>query len=518
MRPIISNLVFAAWLAAVCLAEPSRGAQERAVGAAADERAFRAAVEAAPGVRVAAMQAFLADYPESEYRDVVYPQLLEALAADGASEELDRAVCGYIEGTAGQGSGRVALAYVSATDVLLRHDSLPARRAALIDQALGPVAQGMPADVRSRFLSLLSRTLLRHKAYDQAASAAGQALKAAMPDPPGELYFTLGKIHEARGDHDAALDAYLDAGSRRGPREILEALRDAYTKKYGSLDGLHEKLDALRLARPRAFDPGRYARPPGDAAASTVLVELFTGAECGPCVAADIAVGGLLDRFDRDTVAVLQYHIHAPGPDPLANPDSVRRSEYYGVAGTPTGFVGGTARVYGGGGAGAGPRLFSMYAAKIEPLIPKPPRARFGDVRFASEGGAVRVSGRATVDAGAARDRLRLRIALVEEVVHYTGGNGVHFHHFVVRKLLGPENGATFDGADTLAFSESIPLEALSGSLKAYLDRFEKEEETDRPGFRFEEKPAVVDPGKLGVVVFVQDDGTSEVLNSTFAR
>ncbi len=249
-----------------------------------------------------------------------------------------------------------------------------------------------------------------------------------------------------------------------------------------------------------------------------MLVELFTGAECGPCVAADLAVGGLSDRFDRDTVAVLQYHIHAPGPDPLANPDAVGRAEYYGVAGTPTGFVGGTVRLYGGGAAAVGPRLFSMYTAKIEPLVGKPPRARFADLEFVSAAGSVRVSGRATVDAGAPRDRLRLRIALVEEVVHYTGGNGIHFHHFVVRKLLGPGDGMPFRGGDGVAFSESVSVEALSGSLKEYLDGFEKEQAAEWPGFRFDEKPAGIDPKKLGVVVFVQDDGTHEVLNSTFAH
>ena len=53
-----------------------------------------------------------------------------------------------------------------------------------------------------------------------------------------------------------------------------------------------------------------------------VVVELFTGAECPPCVSADVAFDALLETYKPNEVVLLEYHLHIPGPDPLTNADS----------------------------------------------------------------------------------------------------------------------------------------------------------------------------------------------------
>jgi hypothetical protein len=554
MRLIIRTIVLVACVAVGCAVAAGSRISQSGAGGATEEQAFRAAMSSSdpgsrrqalekfladfpesrhreearvqittgisdPDERIAAIRRFLADYPESEYRDVVFPQMIEVMARTGGHDAaLESAVDEYIKGTHDVPPGNIGQSFGTAIEILLRYRALEGKRTDLLRKAVGSVAQGMAPETRSRFLLLLSKILYRYQAYDQAVTITEQALAEAMPDPPGELYYMLGKIQEARGNDDAALDAYMNAGARRGAREIKTALRDAYRKKHGSLDGLHEELDGLMLARPKQFDPGKYARSETDLNGSTVLVELFTGAECGPCIGADMVAGSLGDYFDRETVSVLQYHIHAPGPDPLTNPDTVDRARYYGVRGTPTSFVGGSERVFGGGTAAIVPRLFSTYRTKIDALAKKQPKARFEDLKLVSDGGDIRVSGRAVIAPGVGQDQLRLRIALVEQVVHYTGGNGIHFHHFVVRKMLGPEEGTPFKGNDGVTFSQSVNLKALSGSLKQYLDDYEKDQSGQWPGFQFDEKPSDIDPKQVGVVVFVQDDGTSEVLNSRFVN
>ena len=71
-----------------------------------------------------------------------------------------------------------------------------------------------------------------------------------------------------------------------------------------------------------------------------VLVELFTGTQCPPCVATDVAFDALLKTYKPGQVALLQYHLHIPRPDPLTTADAEARGRrYYGDAidpGTPT--------------------------------------------------------------------------------------------------------------------------------------------------------------------------------------
>ena len=62
------------------------------------------------------------------------------------------------------------------------------------------------------------------------------------------------------------------------------------------------------------------------------VLELFTGAQCPPCVAADVAFDALEKSYKHTDLILLQYHMHIPGPDPLTNPDTMLEIETAGVA------------------------------------------------------------------------------------------------------------------------------------------------------------------------------------------
>src|SRR5262249_34169819 len=81
-----------------------------------------------------------------------------------------------------------------------------------------------------------------------------------------------------------------------------------------------------------------------------VLCELFTGGNCGPCVAADVAFSHLLKTYSPSEVVVLQYHEHIPQPDAMANTDAEQRFQYYFPerGGTPTFVISGAPAQRGG--------------------------------------------------------------------------------------------------------------------------------------------------------------------------
>jgi hypothetical protein len=237
-----------------------------------------------------------------------------------------------------------------------------------------------------------------------------------------------------------------------------------------------------------------------------VLVELFTGAECPPCVAADLGFDALEKTYKRNEVILLQYHVHIPGPDPLTNPDTLARLEFYKkkVEGTPTMLFNGKAGGEGGGPIAAAKKKYSEYREVIDPLLEKIPDAKIA-LTATMKGNEITI--KATVDdAVRTGENIRLRIAVVEDHVRYKGGNGLRYHHCVVRSFLGGARGlaVTKKGVEQNA---TVKLDSLRDKLNDYLEEFSKEAEFTRP-----DRPLAL--RGLRVVAFIQDDDTNDVLQA----
>ncbi|HEY2783462.1 MAG TPA: hypothetical protein VGJ05_00680, partial [Fimbriiglobus sp.] len=104
---------------------------------------------------------------------------------------------------------------------------------------------------------------------------------------------------------------------------------------------LEIRLDREYLASVPPFKPEPYAGRTEKGANQVVVMELFTGAQCPPCVAADVAFDALGKSYKHSDVLLLQYHLHIPGPDPLTNRDTLARASYYKVNSTPSTFFNG---------------------------------------------------------------------------------------------------------------------------------------------------------------------------------
>lgn len=140
-----------------------------------------------------------------------------------------------------------------------------------------------------------------------------------------------------------------------------------------------------------------------------------------------------------------------------------------------------------------------------------PPLATLTGFQANVDGQKITVAGQADLLPGAA-DKIKKatpRVALVQDMVPYTGADSVRFHCFVVRKLTGSAAGTPLQAAGTMtAFSESVNVTKLGKSLDAYLAKFEKDRSRNRGKCTFQDKMARIDPKQLLVVAFVQDDQT----------
>jgi len=269
-----------------------------------------------------------------------------------------------------------------------------------------------------------------------------------------------------------------------------------------------EERDYAEYVKQFPFKPDPYPgrQGPGN---RVVLVEMFTGAECPPCVAADLAYDGIGRTYKPSEVLRLQYHLNIPFPDPLTNIAGLARQKYYGVNGTPAAFVNGKTIDDTGGPAGVAVQRFTNFRRLIDPLLELPAFAKL-NLTAARDGDKITVQAKVSelVKPG---ERVRLRIFLAEEVVRYRGGNGVRYHHAVVRCALSPEIGFPLRQATTEQSAE-LNLGDLGKALAADLEKFQKDSDEVSNADR------LLVPKTLFVVAVVQDDGTREVIQAARAE
>jgi hypothetical protein len=284
-------------------------------------------------------------------------------------------------------------------------------------------------------------------------------------------------------------------------KRVLEALSTALMRadKADEAQEVEARLKKIELVKTEPF-AGRKAQ--SDRA---VLVELFTGAQCRPCIAADLAFDALGRTYKPNEVVLLQYHLHIPAPDPLTNADAEARAEFYGIDSTPSIFFSGKAGPPGGGSSDDAPERYREYRSAAEPVLEKPARAKL-QASAEKKGTKVAITAEVT-DLDKPGEQVRLRLALVEERVHYIGANRLPQHHGVVRALPGGNAGFALKDKST-KHSVTIDLDDLRKALKKYLDDFTAEK-APFPG----RQPAL-DFKNLRVVAFVQDDKSKEVLQA----
>jgi hypothetical protein len=336
---------------------------------------------------------------------------------------------------------------------------------------------------------------------------------------------------------DAEQFDYLATAALAG-RLTPEAYADfqaVYRKMHGgSLDGVEEMLDArYEKDGPKAPEVTRYEKA-AERSERVVLAEVFTGAGCPPCVAADLAFESAMHRYSSKDLAVLMYHMHVPRPDPMANPYTQSRAKFYAVPGVPTYAIDGDAKT----GGGAADNALPFYKKSLEPVIDKRLTVK-ADAALTLKASGTDKAVKATVALSPIESKsakLRLHLVLAEEEIHYSGENGIRFHPMVVRSMAStgseppkpPAEGAKPEVTPTMPIpilgfpvepGKAKTVEYTFDLAKVTADGLANLEDLEKnsaryPNHKFVQKKHEVNPKTLLLVAFVQDEESKQVLQA----
>jgi hypothetical protein len=465
------------------------------------------------GARIKELERIKAAYPQSSMLAAIDRHIFEAWV--GLCESVD-AVDQLQKPLLSQGTGFALMDnFYFACDRVVNHRNFArfdkARVADLIESyvagflkaAADPAVTAEIPEDQKKYIATYAASMFLYEA--QAHLHAGQAgkMRAALEQcrktgaPLGpsfayysaEAYVLEGRTAEAAEAYfTAAVDSYKDAEAKA---------RAFHQKAHGTLGGFDARLEAKRRELP--YRAERVA-PAAGWKGKAVLAELFTGSECPPCVAADLGFDGLMEAFESRYAVVLEYHLPIPGPDPLMNPATRKRQDFYGVSSTPTPFFDGERKFPGGGARARAEAKYREYRGEVEARVYESPAVVL-EVAGVRRGGAV--------DVDCSFDRALpgavVNVVLVEKEAEYRGSNGLAYHKMVVRDIV------SLDPQGRTA-RVSFDLAAIEAASNKHLEAYEKERV-----FRFREKKAAVDPARLAVVLFAQDPATKKVLNAAYA-
>jgi thiol-disulfide isomerase/thioredoxin len=417
----------------------------------------------------------------------------------------------------------------------------------------------MPGYVRmGQIQSLVLKLVDKKVALDKAESLVGEAMEYLDKDfkqTQAQGIETLGIVHLAKGDTKRAEKELTDAFATnntltRAPVELaqLEAkrgndravltylmplsasgklkaadedmLRASYKKIHnGSLASFDADVDKIYLEKfPNPIKTVETYKATAARTNRVVLAEMFTGAGCGPCVSADLALDKVAERYADADVITLAYHANIPLPDPMVIAGGEVRRNYYKVNGVPTIEVDGTGKV-GGGGREQAPRTYADYVTMVDKALETSPSANV-TVRATTDGTKINITATASSVKSDAKD-LKLQVVLAEHELRFVGENGIRFHSMVVRGVAGENQGGFAVNASGETTAEwTFDLAAIGDDLtKTLAAEITKRRATETPGSTPREYRAdghamvTIDPSSLSVVAFVQEtkgEGTAQ--------
>ncbi len=290
-------------------------------------------------------------------------------------------------------------------------------------------------------------------------------------------------------------------------RVLTKAGKAADAKKYEADLAKLEAQDLAAYAKETvAFETPAFA---GRTAKSdrVAVVEVFTGAECPPCVAADAAFDALLKTYKPADVVCLQYHLHVPGPDPLTNEDTMGRAAvaFGEKISAPRLLVNGKETIKGGGALAVAKEKYTDLRAAVEKGLEEPAKAKLALTVTRGDKGLVVKA--AVSDLDKPGEKVMLRFAVVEPLVRYVGGNGARFHQNVVRAMPGGATGFPLP-KKALDQTVAVNVDDVRGGLGKYLDKFAE----DFAPFPTPARPLALK--NLKVIAFIQDDASGDILTA----
>lgn len=525
MRPLFAALLCLPLALAQVPAPPAKPA------APPDRAAFQAAVnQKDAAAKVAALEKFLADFPTSQMVSGARREIVStALKQDPAQGVVKATTLAASLGA----NDAAAINRQIATELLAQKKLLPEAEKAAVAALRAFNLPDFAAEARKgaeRFKQpapsegqLKGRFEAQLAQYRETAGLvmieAGNAvegrviLERALSANPAltNTAAALAMLAEKQGRADESLRLYAHAMLARPAAASRTAFAAAWKKQKGEADPAPYLDDLYRSAFKSPLHPERYTASP-KRSGRVVLGEIYTGAGCPPCVAADLAFDAVLERYSRPEVAIVAYHEHIPRPDPMTNPDTIARWKWQQGMGVPTYAIDGEPVGLGGGPREYAEGIEEMLRGRIESRLETAPGAEM-KLEVAHKGGTV--VAKAKVGKAEASPDLVLNIVLVEKQLTYSGENGIRFHPMVARAIAS----YPMKGKKSASHSHRFDLAKVEAALVRHSEEFEKfDERHNKDGkFRFFERKTDVDEGHLAVVAFVQDARTKQVLQAVYS-
>jgi tetratricopeptide (TPR) repeat protein len=367
-------------------------------------------------------------------------------------------------------------------------------------------------------LTLKSNVAIVHSAMGENKKAIEElnSVKDLASPYDGDFWFTLGKAYESIGNKDEVLNSYIQGLVAYENPKIKAAVDEFMARNKIDPNTLKTRINKEK-EQMLNFKPGKYDKK--NSTGRVVLAELFTGAECPPCVAADKAFDMLSEFYPRKDVVILEYHLHIPGPDPMTNPETFKRYRYYGGNfGTPTVFFNGGNQITSGGADFVAPNRFNVYEHIINQDLKEKPGYDITGTAKLDKNNSVKVN----IDLKKldSKDKnLSVHIALVEKSIAYVGGNGISKHMFVVRDLANGPDGEEFDPyKNNEKITRIFDLANIENGIKSYLDNPTKDPSWRGNFTGWKARPDNIDHNNLAVVVWVQDNNTKNIQQAFYAN
>jgi hypothetical protein len=511
---MIRSLRFSIILLCLGLASAAVAASAQTASLPPDRKAFSEASRIKePDKKIQALEKFIADFPKSSAVYSAHQAIFETLLKSQPDqkerilEQANKAIEKAQDYTKPFLYDTLANKLFQAGILLDEAEKFANKGLALTEEELLKQAKQRKAG----YYATLGRIYLKQGKLKEAE----QHLKQAREFNPNLSSASIGlaELYAKQGNEKQALEAYANAAvSGKLPAEARAQFESLYRKSNsGSLKGLEELLDQkYAKLNPPPVKVEHY-RPSAKRSAHTVLAEVFTGAGCGPCIAADLGFDAMMERYKREELTVLMYHLHIPLPDPMTNLATQARGKFYSVQGVPSYALDGKSS----GGGGSRDMTQGFYD-RVNPDVEKQLEVAAGaDLKLdvALDNSTVKAKV-AVSNIKSESDKLKLHIVLAEDKLRYTGENGVRFHPMVVRSVAGPEyGGLPITAKDGQNFEWSFDLTTIATEIKKHLDEYEQAGHRGE-SFTFSEKKGQIDPGNLTVVAFVQDEKSKAVLQA----
>jgi hypothetical protein len=477
---------------------------------------------------------FVKAHPDSPLTVGIYPFVMRSTGERHMDEAAVRAAADtYAAAAARWGQREELKARITVADSLLSTNRFPQLAIQQIDVALSklneetiPILKAPLDSLKETAQAFLAKEQIAKGTPEQQKKAA-EILRAWDKKRPYDptVMAEIASYDERTGQKQGALQLYAQLAvlplldgmlgeiakqqKTQRPPSIETAGRLWKETHGGKTDGFATFLDQVYDQSMPKFQEKPVEPRTQNADNRVVLCELFTGAGCPPCIAADIAFAHLRKTFGPTEVIALQYHEHIPKPDPMTNDDTENRFKYYFPppqgGGTPTFCLGGNNVIQGPGYLHQAHEIYDGVRRVIGQLLAGKTSVRI-KLKAEPKGDSVAV----TADAEGLfppDEPIHLRLALAEDEVAFKASNGIRHHEMVVRAMPGGSQGVSSkDGK--FHYQGTVNLKAIKQQLNDYLTGYEQAQR-----MTFSAKP--MNLTHLHLVAFVQNDQTHEVYQAT---